>query len=262
MPDEALPHDHPEMVAAPGRTPRRRALTLVANAEVGPSIHVLTFEPEGGDDFEFLPGQYVTFYLPKNGRSITRSYSIFSSSHQHDRLSLLVKRVAGGFGSPYLCGLSPLDRPTLNALAPLGKFVLQPPMGRAVVLVATGVGVAPFVPMLELLHDQNPETPTWLFWGNRFLADLFRRDGFELLARRWPSFRFVPILSRPPEDGSWRGAVGHVEEEVRFRLPDLGSADIYLCGATEMVNQMQELALGLGAPKERIFVDRWGDHSG
>ncbi len=248
-------------LASAGQIPRKRQLTLVANEVVGPSIHILTFALDAGDTLEFVPGQYATFYLPKNGKTLTRSYSIFSSADLHDRLSFLIKEVPGGFGSGLLCGLSPADRPSLPALVPLGKFLLQDPGDRTVVLVATGVGLAPFVPMLERLRRDRPDTATWMFWGNRYEEDLVERATLEELARAWPSFHFVPILSRPPEGGNWKGAVGHVEEHVRSQFPDLFRCDVYLCGATPMVNQMQELSLELRCPQDRIFVDRWGEHA-
>lgn len=247
--------------ALTGQAPRRRALTLVSNEEVGPSIHVLTFALGADDSVEFVPGQYVTFYLPKDGKTLTRSYSIYSSADVHDRLSFLIKRVPQGFGSNLLCDLAPAAHPALPALFPLGKFLLQDPGSRSVVLVATGVGLAPFVPMLERLRRDWPETPTWLFWGNRYESDLVGRPTLDELARTWPRFRFVPILSRPPEGSAWTGAAGHVEEHVRSALPDLSGADVYLCGATPMVNQMQALSLELGCPKEHVFVDRWGEHA-
>lgn len=240
--------------------PRRRQLTLASNTEIAPSIHVLTFDLPPGDSLEFVPGQYVTFYLEREGKTLPRSYSIYSSADQHDRVAHLIKKVPQGFGSPFLCGLSPLLRPTVNVLAPLGKFVLHDPGARAVVLVATGVGVAPFVPMLERLRHDFPSTPTWLFFGNRYVEEIVNRADFEQLARSWTNFHFVPVVSRPPSDGTWTGIRGHVEEPVKSTFPDLSSVDIYLCGANPMVNQMQELALGLNCPKEHVFVDRWGDH--
>jgi CDP-4-dehydro-6-deoxyglucose reductase len=242
------------------QAPHLRRLTLESNREVAPSVYVLTWSLPDDDPLYFVPGQYVTFYLRREGRSITRSYSIFSSAKHHDRLSLLIKKVPQGFGSHYLTGLDPLRRPTLNVLAPLGRFVLHDPQERTVVLVGTGVGVAPFVPMLERLRDVRPGASVWLIHGARYADDLVDRAPFEVLARVWPTFHFVPVLSRPPEDGSWTGGVGHVEERVRALLPDLSGADVYLCGANRMINEMQELAVALHAPKDRVFVDRWGDH--
>ncbi len=69
-------------------------------------------------------------------------------------------------------------------------------------MVATGVGLAPFVPMLERLHARSPTTDTWPIRGNRYVADRVGRRELEGLAASWPSFHFVPVLSRPPQDGS------------------------------------------------------------
>jgi CDP-4-dehydro-6-deoxyglucose reductase, E3 len=258
---EALRGPRPLGIEDAAASPSRaRALTLQHNELVGPKIHVLTFGLGPAEEFEFRPGQYVTFRLQRDGKSLPRSYSIYSSPHRRDRISLLIKEVPGGFASPYLCGLSPDSHPTLTALAPLGRFVLHDPGDRTVVLVATGVGLAPFLPMLERIREYAPATPTWLVYGNRYLEEVVDRPALERLSLSWPSFHFLPVLSRPPSDGSWPGAVGHVEEAVARQFPDLSCADVYLCGATAMVNEMQALALSLHAPKERVFVDRWGEH--
>ncbi len=260
MTADALPLPQPALGPLPsGQPPHRRSLALVSNEEVAPAIHVLTFDLPPTDPLYFLPGQYVTFYLQREGRSVTRSYSIFSSAERHERVSLLVKEVPHGFASTYLCELSPAARPSLMALAPLGRFVLQDPGGRIVVLVATGVGLAPFVPMLELLRRDRPETPVWLFLGNRYAAEMVYHTELRALSAAWPTFHFVPVISRPPADGSWKGAVGHVEEAVSGRFPDLSMADVYICGSNPMVSQMQALSLQLKGRRDRIFVDRWGE---
>lgn len=239
--------------------PRRRDVSLVGNLEVGPSLHILEFSVPPSDPIEFLPGQYVTFYLLREGKRITRSYSLFSAAGRRARFRLLVKKVPHGFASTLLCGLSPLERPTLSILAPVGRFLLQDPRDRSVVLVATGTGLAPFVPMLHELWEAHPSTPTWLFYGNRYADEIVHLREFRLLERVWENFHFMPVVSRPPKDGSWRGAVGHVQEPVRSIFPHLSRADVYLCGVNEMVNDMQDLALQLGCPKDRVFVERYGE---
>lgn len=237
--------------------PHHLQVTLLSNVEVAPSLHVLEFTPTTHESVDFDPGQYLTFYLEREGKRLTRSYSFFSSAKRHDRFRLLIKKVDGGFGSTFLCGLSSSSGPVLEALAPLGKFVLKPPANRTVVMVATGTGLAPFVPMLEALWKGHPSTPTWLFYGNRKVEDVVDRTELTLLERVWPSFHFVPIISRPPSEGSWRGKVGHVQAHVRDAFPDLSTADVYLCGVKEMVNEMQDLSIQLGCPKDHVFVERY-----
>lgn len=238
-------------------TPRKRDLILESNRIIAPSIHVLTFRTAPNDAIEFLPGQYVTFYLSRSGNSITRSYSFFSPAGMVDRFDLLIKQVPGGYGSTFLCGLAPASHPLLRGLAPVGRFLLKPPGGRTVVFVATGTGLAPFIPMLDDLRAHSSQTPTWLIFGERSLENLFYFDEMRALETAWPAFHFLPILSHPPPDESWHGGAGHVQDALRERFPDLSNSDVYLCGVPAMVNETQELALHLNCPKEHVFVERY-----
>lgn len=247
---------HVSIVPSP---PRLHRVTLESNTEVAPSIYLLRWSLPEGDPLYFPPGQHVTSPLHRGERSIPRSHSILSSANRHDRISILITKVPQGFGWPYLTGLDPLRRPTLGVLAPLGRFVLHDPGDRTVVLVGTGVGFAPFVPLLERLRDVPPDAPVWLFYGARSADEVVGRTGFELLARVWERFHFVPVLSKPPQEGKRRGEVGHVEERIRARFPELSRADVYLCGSNRMVHDMQALVFDLHAAEDRGFVDRWGD---
>ncbi len=123
--------------------------------------------------------------------------------------------------------------------------------------IATGTGLAPFVPMLHELRERSPSTPAWLVFGNRSREDLIWFDELRGLEADWADFHFLPVLSRPPTDGSWSGSAGHVEDVLRDRFPDLSQSDVYLCGVPAMVNEGQELALQLKCPKEHIFVERY-----
>ncbi|HZY91989.1 MAG TPA: FAD-dependent oxidoreductase [Thermoplasmata archaeon] len=237
--------------------PRKREVYLEKNRVIGPSIYVLTFRAAPGDTFTFAPGQYITFYLSRGGKSITRSYSFFSRAGEVGSFDLLIKQLPGGYGSSLLCGISPASHLTFKALAPLGRFLLRGPDDRPIVLVATGTGLAPFIPMLEDLRGRIPRHPVWLVFGNRHREDLIYYDELRGLEITWPAFHFLPTLSRPPSDGSWHGATGHVEHVLEERFPDLANTDVYLCGVPAMVNQTQELALRLNCPKDHIFVERY-----
>jgi ferredoxin-NADP reductase len=237
--------------------PRKRDFILEANRVIAPLVHVLTFRTAPNDAFSFAPGQYVTFYLSRAGNSITRSYSFFSPAGKVDQFDLLIKQVPGGFGSTFLCGLAQGSHPTLKGLAPLGHFLLKPPGDRTVVLVATGTGLAPFIPMLHDLRAHFTQTPAWLIFGERYRENLFYLDEIQTLERTWPALHFLPILSHPPADGNWLGGVGHVEDALRQGFPDLSNSDVYLCGVPEMVNETQELALNLKCPKNHVFVERY-----
>jgi len=237
--------------------PRKRDFVLESNRVVAPSVHVLTFRTAPEETFSFAPGQYVTFYLSRAGKQITRSYSFFSTAGTVGSFDLLIKQVPDGYGSTFLCGLAPASAPKLKGLAPLGRFLLRAPEGRNVVLVATGTGLAPFLPMLDDLRTRFSQTPTSLVFGERFREDLFCFEELRRLEQAWPAFHFLPILSHPPDDADWHERAGHVQDMLRERFPDLSNSDVYLCGVPAMVNETQDLALRLNCPKEHVFVERY-----
>ena len=233
--------------------PKKRSVTMTQNDVIAPEVNLLHFGLPPGDAMHFLPGQFVTFYVAKNGATVTRSYSISSSADQADRFDLCIKKVDGGYVSTYLCGLA--QGSELRMMGPLGRFLLKDPGSRSVLFVCTGTGIAPFIPMTESLLSQKPDQPTWLFFGTRHEEDLLFRKELETLCSAHTNFHYVPVLSRP--ESNWSGATGHVEGALEEKLPDLTNCDVYICGVPGMVADVQALAEQLHCPKDHTFVERY-----
>src|SRR5438309_2338179 len=142
--------------------PRKRVATVSAIELVAPWVDVLHMQLAEGDTMRFDPGQFVTFYVDRNGATVTRSYSIASSPDLVDRFDLLVKKVDGGYVSTYLTSLHGGEQ--LRMIGPLGRFLLKDPGNRPVVFVCTGTGIAPFIPMLEQLLRRAPSHPSSLIF--------------------------------------------------------------------------------------------------
>ncbi len=232
---------------------RRRSVTLAGKEKVATDTYLLRFELPPGDSIHTVAGQYVTFLLERNGKSVTRSYSITSEPGSHAAFELVIKKVAGGFASNLLCD-APLGT-AFTVLAPLGKFVVHDPGGRSALFVATGTGIAPFFPMVQALHRDRPQTDTTLVVGYRYPADIILNERWMRLSEAWPRFHLVNVLSRP--DPEWAVKPRHVQEALRERFRDLSNFDVYICGAPEMVSDVQDLSVQLGASKDRIFVERY-----
>jgi ferredoxin-NADP reductase len=233
--------------------PRKRTVTLAQRRSIAPSIYVLGMSVDAGDALRFEPGQFVTFYVPKDGVTVTRSYSISSSPERTDRFDLLVKQVDGGYVSTLLCERPEGER--LNTIGPLGRFLLRDPGGRPVVFACTGTGIAPFLPMIDRLYRDHPEARCVLFFGTRQKEDLLFADRYREMARTHPTFEYVPALTRPKDD--WTGEQGRIEGPIRRRFGSLADSDVYICGIPQMVQEVQNLAAELGCPKERTFVERY-----
>src|SRR3989475_12072095 len=132
-----------------------------------------TFENEGVFDFE--PGQFISVFAEKDGKRISRPYSIASWPENKNYLELCIKVVEGGVMSNYLYHVPPGTK--LQSIGPLGRFVIPEPIRYDTVFVATGTGGAPFIAMMGHIWadglDPGPEFH--VVFGVRYVHDLISR---------------------------------------------------------------------------------------
>jgi len=96
--------------------------------------------------FSYKPGQFVTFLLPINGKTIQRSYSMSSSPSRPHVMEITVKRVPGGLVSNWLCDNVKLgDR--LNIRGPSGKFTCFEYPSNKMLFIGAGSGITPVMSM-------------------------------------------------------------------------------------------------------------------
>jgi ferredoxin-NADP reductase len=220
----------------------------------------LEFEVVGEARYDFLPGQFVSMLAPKDGKTITRAYSIASAPREH-HLDICLNRVPGGFFSNLLCDLDPGQELTFHG--PHGLFVLRNPL-RDCFFIATGTGVAPmraFVQWLFAEPERHAGRAIWLVYGTRYEKDIYYREYFSEVASRHPNFHYLITLSRP--DASWRGERGYVQEHVKKilleRAPELRTQmDAYICGLNDMVSAIRKmLQEEFGWEKKSIVFERY-----
>jgi CDP-4-dehydro-6-deoxyglucose reductase len=233
--------------------PKKLDVKVIGNEPVARDINFLRFSLPPGEKLEFLPGQYVTFFVTKEEHVRTKSYSFTSVPEDKDFFELLVKRVPEGYTSNMLCDAKFGD--VFHALMPLGQFLLKDPESRSIIFVATGTGIAPFFPMLHEALDKYPTTRSVLIVGCRFQEEMILPEDLRALEKEWPSFTYIPVLSRPPE--GWSGEVGHVQSVMQKRFPDLSDFDVYICGVPQMVNDVKELCFSLKVPQGHVIVERY-----
>jgi CDP-4-dehydro-6-deoxyglucose reductase, E3 len=197
--------------------------------------------------FSFLAGQYVDVTGPSG---IRRSYSVANAPASDNRLQLHIRAVESGAMSQYW-----FDQAKVNDLlrinGPLGTFFTRNLRGLHLVFLATGTGIAPVKAMLEQLTasqlEDQPLSAT-LYWGGRQQQDLYADP------RQWhPSLRYVPVLSRAPDN--WSGARGHVQHSLLGDKPDWAKTVIYACGSEAMIQSAKAELTEAGLPEKRFYSD-------
>ena len=180
------------------------------------------------DDIAFLPGQYVNITVP--GTSETRAYS-FSSLPGSRELSFLIRNVPGGLMSSWLVGQAKTgDKVTLAG--PMGIFYLRP-VGRPLLMLAGGTGLAPFLSMLEHLKASGSSQPVHLIYGVTNDEDLVAVEALEAYAAEIENFTFKTVVANA-ESGHSR--TGYVTNHMEDAPINDGDVDVYLCGPPPMVD--------------------------
>jgi ferredoxin-NADP reductase len=223
---------------------------LIESVEFGPDLRHFVFEADT-DQLDFLPGQFVSFSDLIGGKEITRAYSLASPPNGTNRFELCLNRVPEGIFSRRLFAMQP--GATVAMRQPLGMFVLRQP-ARDCVFVATGTGIAPFRSMLKA-HLNDSSAQFTLLFGVRYESHLMYRDEFEEMARRYPHFRYWPLLSRPSPE--WTGRTGHVQAHLEEALGGRRDVDVYLCGLKLMVDGVRGMLKGLGFDRKQILYEKY-----
>ena len=197
--------------------------------------------------FTFLAGQYIDVIGPGG---IRRSYSVANAPASDNQLHLHIRAVQSGAMSQYW-----FDQAKANDLlrinGPLGSFFTRPLSGVHLVFLATGTGIAPVKAMLEQLANaplQEQPLSATLYWGGREPQDLYADPS------QWhPSLRYVPVLSRPPDD--WTGARGYVQNSLFNDGPDWANTVVYACGSDAMIQSAKAELTQAGLPVKRFYSD-------
>lgn len=230
-------------------------LVLKRFDEVADGTRMFVFmKPDG---FEFQAGQYVALRIDQarlvapDERGGVRSFSIASAPHD-DELCFVMREGVTGFKKT-MWDLHPGD--VIGCTKAVGRCTIPENDGKAIVLLAGGVGIAPARAMLREAAFRKDSRPYLLFYSNRLLRDAAFHD--ELLSAGIPNFRYVFTLSDETEPATGEGEErGYITENmVRKHLPDMAGCHYYVIGAPGFADAMKAMLLSAGVADDEIKID-------
>jgi ferredoxin-NADP reductase len=206
-----------------------------------PDVYTFEFEPE--QPVEWQPGQYMHYLFTHpnpDERGIERWFTI--SAPPYKKHITITTRLAADHGSSFKAALMAL-RPgdTVEADGPKGKFVMQEPASKHV-LIAGGIGITPYHSMLaQLAHDNKPANAD-LLYANRDEHFVFDEELTEIAAKD-STFRVIKFV-----DKKITGA------DLKPYLTNQTTV-FYLSGPEAMVDSYEDLLGSLGVEETRIMTD-------
>jgi ferredoxin-NADP reductase len=220
--------------------------TVAAIAPLARGVVEWRFRAE--EPLRFRPGQFLSVRVgDKDGAAILRSYSLASSPGAAE-FALVLKLVPGGPGSQFFEALREGDR--VRFTGPMGFFVLDLQHTGDVIFGATGVGIAPVLPMLDEVLARNERGRVELYWGNRDAADLFWQRELAERAAKYTNFRMKIFLSgaRPPD---WTGGLGRINPALLADLPGFDKPTFYLVGNGAMIRELRAALVERGIDRKK-----------
>jgi len=216
------------------RSPEKQRVELVSKSALNPFIWKLDFKLPG--PVAFAPGQFAILRVAPWE---WRNYSI--ASIEGNCLSLLVSTRTGGDGSLFAANVQPGSETEVEL--PFGSFQLEHNSHRRI-FVATGTGLAPFLPMFKELETSGKLDSSELLFGCSYAGD-------DITGGLKPLPRTTVCVSRDASvEGSFHGRVTKVLKNLKF---DPSSTDFYLCGAPAMIDDSRTILAQAGAM--RVLVE-------
>ena len=245
---------------------RVAALTVEARDVLG--IH---FEPVDGMPLpDHLPGQHLGVRIDSGDAAVplARTYSLTGAADVRDRhrYSIAVRRHRGRTpqGESFDGRVSALlhDRLKVGDIvelsAPSGTFLLPRAGPQPVVMIAGGIGITPFMSLLESMAGTDRMPELWLHYANRNgQTHAFRRRIAEL-AGALPRLRVIDHYSAPLPgerpgidfDSMQPVSAAAVEPSLIERR-----ARFYLCGPQPMMDAVRSGLIERGVPAFDIFSE-------
>ncbi len=231
---------------------------IVSRRDYAADLWSIRVQPE--HPLAFKPGQYATLGLEGADGVLEKPYSIVSSPLE-DEIEFFFELVPHGELTPSLQKLYTGETVLMRRQAK-GLFTMDGKSGhRHHYLVATVTGVAPYVSMVRTLaRDAEAGRPphdrlVLLQAASRSLEFAYHEE-LVALAKKYRWLHYIPTVSRPWEDPSWRGEVGRVEDVLRKYLDafelDSSNTTAYLCGHPQMIENAKGILRRRGFPKEFI----------
>ena len=234
---------------------------LIERMDISLNLAILRFRVS--EKPSFTAGQFATIGIVVDDELVERPYSIVSSPHE-PFLEFFIELVPGGSITPKLWELK-LGSAILVRRRIAGQLVLDKAVTRHLML-ATVTGVAPFVSILrtQQIERERENTSNHQFvviHGASQSADFgpYRTELEELSRAGW--LTYIPTVSRPWAERSWKGETGRIEDIVRKYADRIGfdqcNSVAYACGHPQMVANVKAILERARFSKEQIRAEKY-----
>jgi predicted ferric reductase len=216
----------------------------------------LVLEPFNRHQFKFKPGQFAWLKLGSARKHADNPFSISSAPSANGEINFLIKEV-GDFTSSL--PTTPIGTPAFLD-GPHGHFQI-PEKAQSIVMIAGGIGIAPFVGLLQEMALSADPRPVRLITGNRLPEQAIAISSV-VNTTAFKDFKEIQVLGEPAPDSL--ELKGQLDFETLEKLlgdeaiaPLRSNAVFMVCGPVPMIDAAEAALVRLGIPLERIISEKF-----
>lgn len=229
-------------------------LELAAVIEETADARSLVFKvPDGPNDqdvpadrLQYAPGQFLTLRVPSDRTgSVARCYSLSSSPHTDDALTVTVKRTDGGYASHWLCDNAHAGM-RIHVLAPSGTFVPST-LDTDFLLLAAGSGITPMMAICKSALSEGTGKVV-LVYANRDEKSVIFAGALRDLAAKYPD-RLTVV--------HWLETVQGLPSAAALAtlVSPFAGREAFICGPGPFMAAAQESLKAAGTAPDLIHVE-------
>jgi len=226
------------------------------------AYETMAFEFEKPADFNFLAGQYLDLKTINpdftDPAGIGRDFSIASSPNEKNLLIATRLR-----NTPFKNFLKNAPLGTkFQIKGPAGSFVLPEIVSKPVVLIAGGIGIAPFRSMAKFAADRKLAHKIFLFYSNRRPEDAAFVDELNNLKLETQNFKLVATMTKPETSQSkWSGETGYVNAAmIKKYVDNFHGANYYIAGPPAIVQAMWQMLALSGVDRDNVKTEEFAGY--
>ena len=211
------------------------------------------------DQFQYLPGQYLTLRSEIKGEDVRRSYSLCSAPFENE-WRVAIKEVPDGLFSTY-ANRELKEGMELDVMTPAGGFVLNADANanKHYALFAAGRGITPILSIAKTALHEEPNSSVTLFYGNKGFASIIFREEIEALKNIYMDrLRLVHVLSRESLGNDLqKGRIDaeKVDKLYKAFLQGVSIDAVYVCGPEQMILDVKDRMIANGVDEKNVHFE-------
>jgi ferredoxin-NADP reductase len=230
---------------------------LLSRVEVAEGTMAFHFQKPPG--FNFKGGQFadVTLTDPPetDAEGNTRTFSIASPPFKNELVFATRMR-----DTAFKRSLKKVPLATeVQIGSAAGSFTLHKNAAKPAVFLAGGIGITPFLSMVQQADQDRLAQKLYLFYSNRRPEDAAFLDTLQTLETTNPNFRLICTMTEMSKSRKeWKGETALIDQGMLSRhLATLQGPIYYIAGPAAMVAAMQQTLVSAGVEEDDIRTEEF-----